>query len=173
MTLIGRGRFDDASAAAPSVLVVDHAWSRFDEVLALYYEVLYRDFGVDRDADWYQPAHGSEFAVAIAADRGLLGAARLLPAPGDTERQVRQVAVAPGARGSGVGRVLMGELHAIAAREGAETTWLHARETAFGFYESLGYRYESEPFASSLTGIPHRTMRRAIVASDSPEPSAR
>jgi predicted GNAT family N-acyltransferase len=40
--------------------------------------------------------------------------------------------------------------------------WLHARHDAVGFYERMGYVPEGSVFVSELTGIPHRTMRRAI-----------
>ena len=56
----------------------------------------------------------------------------------------------------------MGELEDVAAAEGADEVWLHARDTAFGFYERLGYVPEGEIFVSELTGIPHRTMRKRL-----------
>jgi ribosomal protein S18 acetylase RimI-like enzyme len=142
--------------------LVTHDWDRFEEVLDLCYDVLYRSFGVARQGDWYHPAHGSEFAVALASAGTLLGTARLLPAPGDATRQVRQVAVDPGSHGLGIGRELMGELERVAVAEGAVEAWLHARDTAFGFYDRLGYVAEGEVFVSGLTGIPHGTMRKQL-----------
>ena len=53
------------------VELVTHDWDRFDEVLDLSYDVLYRAFGVAREGDWYHPAHGSEFAVALAGGGSL------------------------------------------------------------------------------------------------------
>jgi GNAT superfamily N-acetyltransferase len=142
--------------------LVGHEWDRFDEVLDLSYDVLYRDFGVAREGDWYHPANGSEFAVALDQSGILLGTARLLPTPGDASRQVRQVAVIPGAHGRGVGRGLMHALERVAAAEGATELWLHARDNAFGFYERLDYVPEGAIFVSELTGIPHRTMRKRL-----------
>lgn len=156
--------------------IVTHDWDRFDELLDLSYAELYGPFGVARDGHWYHPAHGSEFAVALAendivaaaaADSAftgeLLGSARLLPAAGEVSRQVRQVAVAPAARGTGVGRALMLALEEIAAREGASDLWLNARSSAYGFYERLGYVAEGDEFTSALTGILHRTMRKHLT----------
>ena len=146
-----------------TVELVTHDWDRFDEVLDLSYEVLYRAFGVPRDGDWYQPAHGSEFAVALGADGELLGTARLLPAAADGARQVRQVAVNSSARRCGIGHALMAELERVAAEACSPELWLQAREHAFGFYERLGYIPEGEIFVSGLTGIPHRTMRKRLA----------
>lgn len=151
--------------------VVTHDWARFDELQQLSYEVLYQRYGVARDGDWYHPANGSEFSVAIAetndaaAQGAILGSARLLPfEAGSLSRQVRQVAVAPAAQGAGVGRVLMEALERIAAREGATELWLNARASAYGFYERLGFVAEGDEFVSALTGIPHRTMRKRLNA---------
>jgi predicted GNAT family N-acyltransferase len=146
----------------PSILIVRHDWERFDEILELSYGVLYGPFGVARGDEWYHPAYGSEFAVAVDANGGLLGAARLLPSPGETSRQVRQVVVGEQARGLGVGRLLMEALHALAAEEGTCEVWLRARSSAAGFYERLGYERCGEEFISELTGIPHVEMRKRL-----------
>lgn len=139
-----------------------HDWPRFGEVLDLYYDVLYGPFGVERDSEWYHPAHGSSFAIALGNDDALLGSARLLPRAGDLERQVRQVVVAPHAQGTGIGRELMSTIERTAAEQGAEELYLNARHTAFGFYESVGWAYDGEMFVSELTGIPHRPMRKRL-----------
>ncbi|MDR3686907.1 MAG: GNAT family N-acetyltransferase [Coriobacteriia bacterium] len=141
---------------------VTHDWPRFAEVLGLYFDVLYGPFGVERDFEWYHPAHGSRFAIALGPAGELLGSARLLPEAGEEVRQVRQVVVAPAAQRLGVGRELMIALERIAAEEGASELWLNARHTAFGFYEALGWEFSSEPFISELTGIPHREMRKRL-----------
>ena len=145
-----------------SVERVTHDWYRFEEVLDLCYDVLYRAYGVPRQGDWYHPANGSTFAVALGEGGVLVGSARLLPAPGDHARQVRQVAVAPDSHGKGIGRELMLDLEWTAAAEGAVESWLHVRDNAFGFYERLGYVPEGPAFVSTLTGIPHRTMRKRL-----------
>ena len=142
------------------IIIVRHGWERFEELLDLSYAVLYGPFGVAREAEWYHPANGSEFAVAIGERGELLGTARLLP--GGVSRQVRQVVVAPDAHGRGVGRTLMGALESLAAEEGTTELWLHSRRTAVGFYERLGYVGEGQEFTSKLTGIPHLTMRKPL-----------
>jgi predicted GNAT family N-acyltransferase len=143
-------------------------WERFDEVLRLSFGILYEPFGVSypaeqsKGADWMHPAPGTRIAVAIAPDGELLGSARLLPAEGDAERQIRQVAVFPHARGLGVGRALMLAVEECAVAEGASATWLNARDTAFGFYANLGYSFTGEVFVSETTGIPHRRARKQL-----------
>jgi predicted GNAT family N-acyltransferase len=142
--------------------VVTHEWSRFDEVLDLYYDVLYGPFGVARDAEWYHPAHGSDFAIALGDAEELLGSARLLPTAGDAGRQVRQVVVRPAAQGVGIGQQLMCEIERIASDQGACELWLNARHTAYGFYEGLGWTFVGDEFTSELTGVVHRPMRKRL-----------
>ena len=142
--------------------MVTHEWPRFAEVLDLYYDVLYGPFGVGREYEWYHPAHGSDFAIALGPDDALLGSARLLPASGDEVRQVRQVVVVPQVQGQGLGRALMSAIEARAAEQGARVLWLNARHTAFGFYEANGWTFSGPLFESELTGIPHREMRKRL-----------
>ncbi len=148
-----------------TIIRVHHAWERFGEIQNLYYAVLYAEFDVPRGADWYHDANGSVFAVAVDDSGAILGAARLLPAPGSASRQVRQVAVAPQAHGRGLGRSLLLDLEALAAEQGARELWLNSRSTAYGFYERLGFVREGEEFESELTGIMHTTMRKRLAAS--------
>ncbi len=143
---------------------VDESWEKFERILELDYAVLYRDFGVPRDSDWYHSAEHDVHAVVLASGSRLLGAARLIGAPGDASRQLRQVAVEPAVRGMGLGAELVVALEDRAREEWAEEIWLNARDSAIGFYERLGYVAEGDEFVSELTGIPHRLMRRLVVA---------
>jgi predicted GNAT family N-acyltransferase len=143
-------------------------WGRFAEVLRLSFDVLYEPFGVawpdegSTAADWMHPAPGTRVAVAIDEGGQLLGSARMLPSPGDAERQIRQVAVSADSRGLGVGRALMLALEECAVSEGACATWLNSRDTAFGFYAALGYVFTGDEFVSEVTGIPHRAARKRL-----------
>jgi predicted GNAT family N-acyltransferase len=145
------------------VEIVSDEWPGFPTLLDLSYEVLYRDFGVSRDADWYHLAPGSIFAVALDENRELVGSARLLPDLGDGTRQIRQVAVTPSWRGLGAGRALMLALEGEARAHGSAEAWLYARDTAYGFYECLGYTPAGDEFMSALTGIAHREMRKRLL----------
>lgn len=145
------------------VEVVTGSWERDDELAELLYAELYRDFGVVRDAQWRHEVAGCVTLVALDESGELLGTARLLPAEGDPERQVRQVAVARHARGCGVGGELMRTLEEVAASQGAREVWLNARDTAIPFYERAGYVGYGDTFVSELTGIVHRAMRKPLT----------
>jgi len=152
-----------------TVQFVSQEWARTGELIDLSYRVLYRPFGLAlptgeaaTNAEWMHPGPDTTIAVALAETGTLLGGARLLPAPGDPSRQVRQVAVVPDARGMGAGRALMLALEERALAEGAREVWLNARNSAYGFYGRLGYEVFGEEFISEVTGIPHTGMRKQL-----------
>jgi len=150
-------------AAEPlRIEAVDESWERDAELAAFLFDELYRDFGVCGDDEWRHAQAGSITVVALGAEGKLLGSARLLPGAGEPSRQVRQVAVAPQARDSGVGRALMESLERQAASEGAVEMWLNARDSAIAFYRRLGYEPLGERFTSELTGIVHVAMRKPL-----------
>lgn len=143
------------------LMLVGEEWERFEEVLALDYEVLYRDFGVGPKTEYYRTGEAGVHAIALS-DGALVGAARLLGAPGERDRQLRQLAVSVAWRGRGIGQALVEELETHACVTGTERVWLYARDTAYAFYERLGYEFCGETFVSELTGIPHRKMCRRL-----------
>lgn len=139
-------------------------WEHSGALERLLYDMLYADWGLEfADPAWRSVPPDATTIVATVPHGGLLGAASLLPAAGDAERQVRQVAVVPDLRGRGVGRVLMEAAEFLAVSEGADALWLNARDSAFPFYEALGYSFDGPEFVSELTGIPHRRMRKGLA----------
>jgi ribosomal protein S18 acetylase RimI-like enzyme len=79
--------------------------------------------------------------------------------------QMKQVAVDAALQGSGIGRALIGFLEGVAREAGVLGIVLHARESAAGFYDRLGYVREGERFIE--VGIPHWKMRKGFGAADS------
>lgn len=66
------------------------------------------------------------------------------------------VAVHPGFRGTGLGRALMGFLHAAARAKGAEKVRLKVfpeNTPAVGLYRNLGYKFREEKEAGQLVGF--------------------
>jgi predicted GNAT family N-acyltransferase len=84
----------------------------------------------------------------------------LLAFPGDGTVDIRQVAVAEGHRGRGIGAALMARAELTAREMKIAKATMHARVYARGFYERLGYRAVSEPFIQVT--IPHIAMEKTI-----------
>ncbi len=95
--------------------------------------------------------------VALQADQ-VVGTARMRTVAGAGKAE--RVAVAPEARGQGVGAALMSCLEGIASERGLQVMTLHAQEAAIPFYERIGYEAYGPRFDDA--GIPHRAMRRPI-----------
>lgn len=137
-------------------------WRRLTELDEQLYEVLYRDFSVAETDGWRHNGEFGTLAVAVADDGSLYGSGRLLASEDDDVRQIRQLAVVESARRFGVGRALVSTLEQVAASQGAVSAWVNARDSAYDFYERLGYQFAGDTFTSELTGIPHRKMVKQL-----------
>lgn len=74
--------------------------------------------------------------------------------------KLRQMAVAPERQGQGHGRTLMQGLENELFRRGYTLASLHARATAVGFYERLGYHPTGSEFIEVT--IPHFRMEKRL-----------
>lgn len=74
--------------------------------------------------------------------------------------RLRQMAVLSGLQGKGIGRVIMSFAENIARDRGFKKLNMHARKTAQGFYEKLGYHVEGPEFEE--VSIPHVEMVKKL-----------
>lgn len=88
----------------------------------------------------------------------VIGAASLLPDyPESGVGKLMQMAVDPQRQGEGLGTRLVVAVERRAFGElGLRELFCHARDTAYGFYSSLGWDFDSDTFDEA--GIPHRRM---------------
>ena len=77
---------------------------------------------------------------------------------GSGQAKLRQMAVKAGYEGQGVGRRLLLSLEARLACQGVAQLSLHARISAVGFYEKLGYVRSGDSFVE--VGLPHIRMEK-------------
>ena len=83
-------------------------------------------------------------------------AVRLSP----TDARIRQMAVSPIHQRKGLGKRLMNELEANLRSRGLTHLVLHARASAVGFYERLGYTVTGEEFIDVT--VAHFRMVKAV-----------
>ena len=126
--------------------------------MALRDEVLRKPLGLS-----YDPAElaGEKESFHLALRKGDELVACLVLKPLD-ERciKMRQLAVRENAQGKGFGRELLNYAESFLKGRGYEEIVLHARETARGFYEKLGYEVEGDPFIE--VGLSHLFMRKQL-----------
>ncbi|MBD2768488.1 GNAT family N-acetyltransferase [Hymenobacter sp. BT664] len=104
--------------------------------------------------------HALLLANDSEADPGALAVGMLQPVTA-RQGQVRFMAVAPEAAGAGHGRRILAALEAEAQAAGLTEIVLHARESAVGFYQRLGYAVV-EPSHTLFGVIPHFLMRKQL-----------
>ena len=141
----------------PECRDVEFGSEEYGEELALRDEVLRRPIGQSITDDDLSGEGG--FRHIGAFDGNYLVGCMVLR-PGAKTVRMAQVAVREEYRGRGVGRA-MAEFAEICAREmGADAILLHARKTALGFYEKLGFEETGGEFLE--LGIPHYPMRKDL-----------
>jgi ribosomal protein S18 acetylase RimI-like enzyme len=121
-------------------------------------EILRRPLGlVFSEADLAVEEHEDHYGLVEA---GQLIACVVIVTLSPTVAKLRQMAVAPARQRQGLGTTLIGHVERTLRDRGIEQVELHARETAAGFYEKLGYRAEGERFREVT--IPHVKMAKAL-----------
>ena len=138
--------------------LIEHGSGEYEETVALRDEVLRKPLGLS-----YDPAELAEekdsFHLALRKGDELVACLVLKPLD---ERciKMRQLAVRESSQAKGFGRELVNYAHSFAReREYAEIV-LHARETARGFYQKLGYEAEGDSFVE--VGLLHIAMRKKL-----------
>jgi predicted GNAT family N-acyltransferase len=136
--------------------LIEHGSGEYEEAIALRYQVLRKPLGLS-----YDPAElaGEKDSFHLALREGAELVTCLVLKPLD-ERciKMRQLAVRKSSQGKGFGRELVKYAHSFARERGYAEIVLHARETARGFYEKLGYEAEADSFTE--VGLPHLIMRK-------------
>ena len=74
--------------------------------------------------------------------------------------KLRQMAVLDGLQGKGIGRALMSFAENVARDASYKKLTMHARKTAVGFYEKLGYTICSDEFEEVT--VPHYEMEKIL-----------
>ena len=96
----------------------------------------------------------------ICREHGRLAGCLVLKPISASEMYMRQLAVGSEFQGRGIGRKLVAYAEDFATQGGYSEIVLHARETAAGFYETLGYYKEGERFVEVT--LPHFQMRKIL-----------
>lgn len=121
-------------------------------------EVFLHEIGRDRvvEIDAYD-ANATHFVAVCHGE--VVGALRIY-LPEDNGIKIGRVVVRKDMRGQGIGSDLMHAAHIWARSAGHHHCYLHAEETAAGFYKKLGYQQSGSIFMEA--GKPHIYMRYAL-----------
>lgn len=127
-------------------------------MLQLRNDMLRKPLGLTFDKDELEKEKDDILMGAFEDDK-LLGCCLMTKMDASTLR-LRQMAVPNSMQGKGVGRALMIFAENIARDLGYKTLSMHARSTAVGFYQKLGYHVTGNEFIEVT--IPHYVMEKDL-----------
>jgi len=138
--------------------MIDHGTKEYQQMVNLRNEILRKPLGLlfeqeelDKEKD--------DILMGAYEEEKLLGCC-LLTRVDPTTIRLRQMAVPNSLQGKGIGRALMIFAENIARDLGYRKLCMHARKTALGFYEKLGYYVSGEEFEEVT--IPHYLMEKVL-----------
>ena len=102
----------------------------------------------------------NQFHFVALEKAEVLGVVVLVPHYKNGMGKLRQMATSEEVRGQGYGIMLVKALELFASEHRMTSIILHARHTAIGFYEKLGYKITSDIFQE--VGIEHVVMEKEI-----------
>ena len=141
------------------VIPIEFATPEYDAAVRLRYEVLRQPLGLDFTPEQLAEEFDQLHLAAFDGQGLLIGYLNLTPL--DEKRvKMRQVAVAPGWQGRGVGREMVAVSETLASERGFTLMTLHARETAVPFYLKMNYQVVGDRFEEVT--IPHFCMEKTL-----------
>ncbi len=138
--------------------MIDHGSKEYQQMVKMRMDILRKPLGLTF-TDEELEKEKEEILIGAFEDEKMLGCCMLIKQPDNTVR-LRQMAVMNNLQGKGIGRALMNFAENIARDMGYKKLSMHARKTAAGFYEKLGYKKAGEEFFEVT--IPHYIMEKEL-----------
>jgi len=137
---------------------IDYGTAEYDQMLNLRYEILRKPLKLSFDKEELETEKNDILIAAFEEDK-ILGCCLLKKIDSNTVR-LRQMAVANNLQGKGIGASMMYFAENVARDAGFKKIRMHARKTAVGFYEKLGYTVMGNEFLE--VSIPHFLMEKEL-----------
>ena len=138
--------------------MIDHDTKEYEQMVHLRYEILRKPIGLQFEKEELEKEK-EDVLMGAFEDGRILGCCLLTKVDTQTVR-LRQMAVPNSMQGKGIGRALMVFAENIARDLGYKKLIMHARKTALGFYEKLGYHTSGNEFEEVT--IPHFVMEKTL-----------
>ena len=138
---------------------IAHNSPDYRQAVALRSAILRQPLGLSFSSEELQSEAGCHHLAGFIQEE-LVACLVLQPLAGQTMR-MRQVAVKEELRGQGFGRMLVHVSEALACERGCQQMTVHARESAVGFYERLGYSTMGACFLEVT--VPHWAMCKLLT----------
>ncbi len=138
--------------------IIDHGSPEYKEMIKLRYAILRKPLGLDFTPEELE-REKNDILICYFDDGTLEGCCLLTPS-GENAVRLRQMAVLSGFQRNGIGKALMQFAENIARDRGYAIICMHARKTAMGFYEKLGYCKTGDEFMEVT--LPHYKMEKEL-----------
>jgi Predicted acyltransferase len=137
---------------------IDYGTKEYEQMLELRYEVLRKPLGLDfSEAELTRSK--TDILLGCFDDDEIQGCC-MLTDKGNGVAKLRQMAVRKKYQGTGIGKELLLYAEAMARIKGFAKIIMHARATAIGFYERLGYQAVGDKFLE--LNIEHYLMEKEL-----------
>jgi N-acetylglutamate synthase-like GNAT family acetyltransferase len=137
---------------------IDHGTKEYEQMVKLRNEILRKPLHLSFGKNELDGEKNDILIGAFEEDK-MLGCCLLTKIDNESVR-LRQMAVQNNLQGKGIGASLMNYSENIARDKGYKKIMMHARKTAIGFYEKLGYTIISKEFTE--ISIPHFVMEKRL-----------
>lgn len=137
---------------------IDFGTAEYKKAVQLRYEILRKPLHLSFSAEELEKER-KDLHIGAFDDDELL-ACCLLTVVDENSVRLRQMAVQNRMQKKGIGAALMRYAEDIAADKGFKEITMHARKTATGFYEKLGYKICGNEFME--VSIPHYIMKKNL-----------
>jgi GNAT superfamily N-acetyltransferase len=139
--------------------IIDYGSPEYQQMVQLRNDILRKPLGLVFEKEELEK-EAEDILIGAFEDDKLLGCCMLIETEPGTVR-LRQMAVPKNLQGKGVGRALMQFAENIARDRGYRKITMHARKTATGFYEKLGYNISGGEFIEVT--LPHVVMEKRLI----------
>ena len=137
---------------------IDHGSAEYMQMVELRNEVLRKPLGLTFSHDELG-REKEDILIGAFEEEKMLGCCLLTKIDSKNVR-LRQMAVQNSVQGKGIGATMMNYAENVARDTGYKKMVMHARKTAIGFYEKLGYKLTGKEFVEIT--IPHFIMEKKL-----------
>jgi len=138
--------------------IIEHGSPEYKQMVKLRNEILRKPLGLSFSDDELLK-EASDILIGAFDDDVILACCMLTTLTKEKVR-LRQMAVLNNLQGKGIGATMMNFAENVARDRGFHLMSMHARKSAIGFYEKLGYRVCSDEFQEVT--IPHFEMEKKL-----------
>jgi GNAT superfamily N-acetyltransferase len=139
--------------------LIDYGSPEYQQMVQLRNDILRKPLGLAFQNEELEK-EVEDILIGAFEDDKMLGCCMLIETEPGTVR-LRQMAVLKNLQGKGIGRALMQFAENIARDRGYRKITMHARKTATGFYEKLGYVVSGGEFIEVT--LPHVVMEKRLI----------